>query len=290
MKHSLKATAAALALAFTSSAFAAGHYVAGVEGIDSAAVPPPGLYYLGYLVNYSIGSVSGAPGDNTGNVSALANRGVWVTNKTFLGANYGMEAIVPLQSTSLTFNGVGVSSSSRGLGDIYLGPVVLGWHGDRWHAVFALGEWFDTGSYSSTNPSSIGLGYNSTMVTLGATVYPDAQKLWSASILTRFEKNGSQKQTGITPGDGLSVEWGLARDMGGGYKVGLVGYTQDQTTTSSGPGASAAKPRKNAVGVEVDIPFADHGFFLKAAGYHEYGASGGATEGNLLRLSLVKAF
>ncbi len=290
MHQKIKATAAAVALAFTSSAFAAGHYVTGVEGIDSAAVPPPGLYYLGYLVNYDIGSVDGAPGNNTANITALANRGVWVTHQTFLGANYGVETIIPLQSTSLNFNGIGLSSASRGVGDIYVGPVVLGWHGDGWHAVFALGEWFDTGSYTATNPSSIGNGYNSTMATLGGMVNLDAQKRWSASILARFEKNGVQKQTGITPGDGLSVEWGIARAFGAGYKVGLVGYTQNQTSSNTGPGANPRNPRKNGAGLEVDIPFAEHGFFMKIAGYHEYGASGGATEGNLLRMTFVKAF
>lgn len=290
MQEKIKAAIAAASLTLASSAFAAGHYVTGVEGIDAAAVPPPGVYYIGYLVDYGIGQVSGAPGDNTGNVTALANRGVWVSKQTFLGANYGMETIVPIQSTSLTFQGIGVSSSSRGVGDIYLGPVVLGWHGAQWDAVFALGEWLDTGNYSATDPSSIGMGYKSTMVTLGGTYYPDAKREWSATVLGRFEKNGRQRDTGIKPGDGLSIEWGVARALAGGNKIGLVGYVQKQTSNNTGTGASPGMPRKSAVGLEWDVPFADHGFFLKVAGYHEYTASDGATKGNLLRLTLVKAF
>lgn len=275
--------------AWCASAFAAGHYVPGVEGIQAGSAPPPGVYYIGYLVNYNISGIDGAPGHNTGTVSVLANRGVWITPYKFLGANYGMETIVPVQSNSFTFNGLGYSGTTRGVGDVYVGPVVLGWHGENWDMTFALGEWLDNASYSSTTPSSIGLGYKSTMLTLGGTYYPDAKKEWSISALARFERNGSQSQTGITPGNGLSVEWGIGRQIGGGKQIGLVGYYQDQTSNNSGPGASPYNPRKSAIGVQFDYPILEHGLFLKFAGYHEYSVSN-APRGNLLRMSIVKVF
>ena len=272
------------------AAFAAGHYVTGVEGIQAASAPPPGLYYLGYVVNYNIDSVNGAPGDNTGTVSALANRFVWISDYTFLGANYGAEAIVPFQATSLTFNGIGFNDTSRGLGDIYLGPVVMAWHGSQWDGIFALGEWLDNGSYSKTNPSSVGLGYKSTMVTLGGTFYPDSQKQWSVTALSRFEKNGKQTQTEITRGNQLSVEWGVARQIGGGKQLGIVGYLQKQTSNDSGPGSNDLRPQKSAVGLEFDYPILSQGLFLKFAGYKEYSSRDGATKGSLLRMTVVKAF
>lgn len=290
MKMRGKLCLAFAAAAVSVTSFAAGHYVPGVEGIQAASVPPPGIYYLGYLINYNINEISGAPGDNTGTVSVLANRGVWISSHKFLGADYGMEAIAPIQANSLTFNGIGYGGTSRGLGDIYLGPVVLGWHGSNWDGVFALGEWLDNGSYSASIPSSVGLGYKSTMLTLGGTFYPDVKKEWSASILARFEKNGTQSQTGITPGNGLSVEWGIAKQIGGGKQLGLVGYYQDQTSNNSGPGASPLNPRKSAIGIQFDYPILDHGLFLKFAGYTEYSANGGAVKGNLLRMTIVKAF
>ncbi len=284
------AAATCLGLGLLGSAVAAGHYEPGVEGIDSSAAPPPGLYYLAYLVNYQIDSVSGLPGNNTGSASILANRVVWLTSHKFLGANYGMEALIPVQATSLTFNGIGVSSTSRGIGDIYLGPVVLSWAGADYGLVFAAGEWLSNGSYSSTDPSSLGLGYRSTMLTFGGTYYPDERKLWSVSALARFEKNGTQSQTGITPGDGLSVEWGIGREIGGGKKIGLVGYVQNQTSSSSGPGANPENPRKSGIGVEFDLPVMSQGMMLKFAGYKEYSASSGATKGTLLRMTIVKRF
>lgn len=290
MKHALISTVAGIALAAAlPAAQAAGHYVPGVEGIQAGSVPPPGRYYLGYLVQYDIDEVSGAPGRNEGSVSALANRFAWITSHKILGADYGVEAIVPLQSVSLTFGGIGYNGTDRGLGDVYLGPVVLGWHGARWDGVFALGQWFDTGDYSASRPSSVGLGYGSTMITLGGTYYPDAQKAWSATALARYEINAEREDSDITPGDGLSVEWGLARRVGG-LQLGLVGYYQEQVSDDEGTGAGDLRPRRNAFGLELNYPVVDHGLFLKFAAYGESSASDGATEGSLLRMTLIKTF
>lgn len=269
---------------------AAGHYVPGVEGIEISSAPPPGFYNLDYFVNYSISSISGAPGNNSGNISAVVERPVWITNQKILGANYGMEAVIPLQANSFTFNGLGYSGTSRGLGDIYVGPVVLAWHGANWDTLFLLGEWLDSGRYSKNNPSSVGLGYNGTMVSLGGTYYIGAKKEWSLSALARLEKNSVQQETGITPGNEFTVEWGIGHSIGGGKKIGLVGYYQEQTTSDSGLAASSLKPKKSGVGLEFDYPILSAGVFLKFAGYTDYAVSGGAPKGNLLRVEVVKAF
>ena len=278
------------ATTFSATAFGAGNYVPGVEGVQAASVPPPGIYYLAYLVNYNIDQISNVPGDNTGTVSVIANRLVWISNHKLFGANFGMGAIAPVQANSLTFNGIGYAGTSRGLGNLYLEPVILAWHGTNWDGVFALGRFLNSANYSSTNPSSVGTGYGSTMLTLGGTYYPDSKKEWSASVLARFEKNSTQSQTGITPGDGLTVEWGIGRQIGGGKDVGLVGYYQDQTSSNSGPGANPLNPSKSGIGIQFDYPILDHGVILKFAGYTEYSARGGAAEGNLLRMTIVKAF
>ena len=177
-------------------------YTPGVEGLQGASVPGPGVYYLGYLVNYDIdslrapGSSADIPGRNTGTVTALANRVVWMTGHKLLGADYGMETIVPVMRTSLTFNTPGISDSRSGVGDVYLGPLVLGWHGPQWDAVAAAGLWLDNASDS--HPASPGKGFKSTMLTGGLTYYFDGAKTISGSALARYEFNG-KKDGGFRP-------------------------------------------------------------------------------------------
>ena len=287
MKAKKLVTAMSAALLST-AAFSAGHYVPGVEGIQAATVPPPGIYYLGYVLNYNIDKISGVPGRSTGSVTALANRFVWITKQKFLGANYGVEAIAPLQTTSLNLGGNGFDK--KGLGDIFVSPLILAWHGQNWDAVATVGEWLKNGSFSATNPASVGKGFRSTMYTLGGTFYPDSQKEWSLSVLARYETNGKQDDTRITPGDGLSIEWGIGKQIGGGKQLGLVGYHQRQTTKDRGPGASPFKPSKSAVGIQFDYPILERGMFLKFAAYKEFSADETAAEGKLFRLSIIKAF
>ena len=55
MNHKIASAALALLGALAATAVQAeGHYVPGVEGMQGPSVPPPGMYYLGYMVNYNI--------------------------------------------------------------------------------------------------------------------------------------------------------------------------------------------------------------------------------------------
>ena len=287
-------TALALAAALLAgAAHAEGHYVTGVEGLQGSSVPPAGNYYLGYLVNYDINSFR-APNDanlkGDGKVTALVNRFVKITDTKLLGADYGFETIIPVIRTSLDIKAAALNDSDSGVGDVYLGPLVLGWHGPQWDAVAAAGLWLDTASHNT--PVAAGKGYKSTMLTGGVTYYFDPAKSVSGSALFRFERHG-KNDAGIRPGNQLSLEWGVGKNLGA-YQLGVVGYSQWQLSEDSGPGANNLKSSKHALGAEVVYPVPGAGMFLKGAFYKEYSVEGGggapSAKGNMLRATLVKAF
>ena len=265
-----------------------GHYVPGIEGMGGPSLPPPGNYYRGYLVHYDIDKLTtdkgkSVPGSNKGKVTALAHRFIRVTEKKFLGADYAFEAIVPMQHTSLDFKAAGVDSSKSGVGDIFLGPVILGWHGQQWDSVFAAGLWFDTGSTSK--PASPGFGYKSLMLTLGGTYYLDAPKSWSLSALSRYEINGNKK--GLDQGDSFLVEWAAGKRLDNGIELGVIGY--DGWQLENNQTQSNAKIEKHAVGVETGYFWGNLGFGMKAAYLNEYKTKN-STEGDIFRLQFTKAF
>lgn len=287
-------TALALAAALLAgAAHAEGHYVTGVEGLQGSSVPPAGNYYLGYLVHYDIDSFR-APNDaklqGDGKVTALVNRFVKITDTKLLGADYGFETIIPVIRTSLDIKAAALNDSDSGVGDVYLGPLVLGWHGPQWDAVAAAGLWLDTASHNT--PVAAGKGYKSTMLTGGVTYYFDPAKSISGSALFRFERHG-KNDAGIRPGNQLSLEWGVGKNLGA-YQLGVVGYSQWQLSEDSGPGANNLKSSKHALGAEVVYPVPGAGMFLKGAFYKEYSVEGGggapSAKGNMLRATLVKAF
>ena len=287
-------TALALAAALLAgAAHAEGHYVTGVEGLQGSSVPPAGNYYLGYLVHYDINSFR-APNDaklqGDGKVTALVNRFVKITDTKLLGADYGFETIIPVIRTSLDIKAAALNDSDSGVGDVYLGPLLLGWHGPQWDAVAAAGLWLDTASHNT--PVAAGKGYKSTMLTGGVTYYFDPAKSVSGSALFRFERHG-KNDAGIRPGNQLSLEWGVGKNLGA-YQLGVVGYSQWQLSEDSGPGANNLKSSKHALGAEVVYPVPGAGMFLKGAFYKEYSVEGGggapSAKGNMLRATLVKAF
>lgn len=276
-------------------AWAEGHYVPGVEGIQAATAPPPGFYYLGYFVDYNInsfrapGSSSNLPGNNSGTVVAQTNRFTWITNYEVLGGNYGFEFIIPIVRTSLNINAAGISESSSGVSDIYIGPAALAWHGANWDAMTTVGVYLDTGSTS--NPASAGKGFKTGMLTFGSTYYFDTAKKISGSAMMRYEVNGNNNY-GFRNGNQFTLEWGVDKVFGA-VQAGVVGYSQVQTTKDSGPGASSNKSSRHALGVELIYPIRSAGLILKGALYDEIDAKAGTNpiaKGNLLRLSLIKAF
>lgn len=286
-RQALCSLATALLLASPAALAVTGHYVPGVEGVKGASVPPAGTYYRGYAVHYDIeqlndGNGNALPGSNTGSVTALANRFIHITDQKLLGADYGFETIIPIQHASLDF----ADSSDTGVGDIFVGPVVLGWHGQQWDAVFAAGLWLDTGS--TDEPASAGKGYKSTMLTLGGTYYPDPAKSWSFSALSRYEINFDD-DNGVDRGDSLLVEWGLGKRLDNGVELGLVGYDGWQLDDNTGGGAQPGKQQKHALGLEAGYFWPSLGFGLNAAYLDEYKVENGP-EGGLFRLTLTKVF
>ncbi len=283
-------------LGLSCSAFAEGHYVPGVEAVNAASVPPPGAYYVGYFVNYDIdslkapGSGSDIPVSNTGTVTALANRLVYITDKKVLGADYGVEALIPIINKDLDFTAIGYDESDSGLGDVYLSPIVLGWHGDGWDAVFGTGFWLDNGEDDElANP---GNGYTGIMLTVGGTWQLNEAKDMSFSALARYEMNG-ENSNDFEPGDQLTVEWGLGKQLNPQLNIGLAGYLQRQMTDDKGAGASDDRFARQAIGVEATYMSPAIGGFVKGAFYTESSVEGGTgpgAEGDLLRLTLVKPF
>ncbi|MES9878732.1 MAG: transporter [Candidatus Sedimenticola sp. 1PA] len=297
-----KLTMALLLGSLSCGAFAEGHYVPGVEGLKGPSAPPPGTYYVGYLLNVEVDSLK-APGTSTdipvsnkGTVTALANRFVHMTNKKFLGADYGMEAIIPIVRKDLNFTAISYDQTKTGIGDIYLSPLVLGWHGDRWDGLFTAGYWFD--SASSDELAEPGNGYGSTMLTVGGTAYLTQDKSVSASAMLRYEMHSGEtvNASGVAyePGDQATLEWGIGKKVTPVLELALVGYNQRQTSKDSGAGATTTnKYSKNAIGVEASYLSKTLGAFIEAAYYKEYDVAANTApgaEGSTFRLNIVKPF
>ena len=244
------------------------HYVPGMEGVRGSVLPPPGVYYKGYYINYQ---ADDAHIDLT--VNALAHRFAWVTSQEILGANLAFETVLPMMRTDLKVDGQSIDKQT-GVGDLYVGGI-LGWHGDRWDITAGTGYWADTGKYNQDKPASPGKGFDSVMLSLGGNAKLNQKGDITFSALGRY---GMPNGSGLH--DELIVEWGLGKDYGL-YNFGLIGYN----TFETGDG----NERRNALGASLSYFSPKYKLGGDIAAYQEF-SNKNTLEGSTLRASLTKAF
>lgn len=293
---SVMALSVALACPLVGRAQFPGHYPPGVEGIKGATLPPPGVYLRDYNLVYHAERFPGGPSGLDATVYVNAPRLIWMTGQKILGADYGMDLIVPFGYSDLKIDGAGVKDSYFGLYDIQFEPVLLGWHLDRLDIGAGYAVWMPTGDSPELDRvpprdlANLGKGFWSHMFTLGATVYLDKEKTWALSALNRYELHHENDETDIRTGDSYTLEWGLSKTLAKTWDVGVVGYFQQQVTENDGPGAADGRASVAGIGPEVATFFPKIGLGVSLRWLHEFGAEDGRTEGDTFTLTATKRF
>ena len=272
-----------------------GHYVPGVEGIKGSSLPPPGVYFRWYNAFYGAEKLMDRKGDELPvnfdvSVYAMANRLIWITDKKILGADFGMDILVPLIRTDLKIGALGLKDNRFQLGDIYLEPFVLSWHRPRCDAAFGLSFYTPTGQYDKTQPASAGQDFWTTLLTFGTTQYLDPQKTWSLSLLGRYEINSEKGETKVKPGQDLVLEWGLGKNVAKFWDIGLSGYGQWQLTDDSGADVNwdtSVHDRVYAIGPEVSRFVLPAKLFVSVRAVWEFGAKD-HSQGHMTTITLTK--
>jgi hypothetical protein len=269
-----------------------GHYCPGSEGLLAASAPPPGWYVRDYNVFYTADQVNNSSGQSAGPANfkvftyAQVPRLIWVTDLKFLGANVGVNALLPIVYQNVTAGPY--RSSTFGAGDLLLDGF-LAWHPKQFDFLLAAGFWSPTGKSSAPPTTDAGMGYWGGMLTFGGTWYMDTEKTWAISLLNRYEVNSEERDTDITPGNAYTVEWGISKKLWKNIQVGPAGYFQMKTTADSGVGATTERDRVAAVGPEIDavIPKVDVHVSLRYL--YEFMAVNRA-QGQTITLTLTKRF
>jgi hypothetical protein len=262
-----------------------GHYPAGVEGIKSGSLPPPGLYLRDYNYFYWSDDLKDGPPDFDLFAYVQGPRLIWISDFKVLGGYYGADILIPLVYTDLKAGGH--RSDDFGLGDIHFEPITLSWHTKQ--ADFAVGYafWAPTGDFDKTQPTKPGKGFWSHMFTAGATYYFDAEKTWAASALNRYEIHMEHEDYPITPGHADTLEWGISKALTKSIEVGFVGYYQQQTTEDSGSGSSSQLDYTVGLGPEISL-FCSKLGLVSTLRYLREVAVNDRPEGNVATLTLTK--
>jgi len=80
-----------------------------------------------------------------------------VTNYKLFGANIGFQAAIPFIKNRIQFNSLDVSTGFA-FTDMFISPIVLGWHRKRADIMAGYNLYIPTGRFSSGGNDNTGLG------------------------------------------------------------------------------------------------------------------------------------
>ena len=234
--------------------------VLGAEGWYAGALPPPGFHFINYFLYYTASEmkgrrgrhVSGAPfTDFQADVYAMVLRPIYVADCTIFGANPAWHACIPVASVNQRSDFF--RDRTSGLGDIYVSPLILGWHRPPWHYVAGLDVIMPTGRYSSRDITVIGNNHW-TFEPAFALSYI-GQSGFSASTKLMYDIHTEDTTLHYQEGQQFHMDYNVGYSFGEqrAYKVGVCGYyltsVEDDEVNSNT--LSDSKERVLAIGPTV---------------------------------------
>lgn len=284
-----------IALALPAHAGVTGHYSTGADFYENGSLPPPGMYMKNYLINYRASDLKDSSGHKVGgdfkvDTTVLVNRFLYVTDKTVLGADWAVHAVLPIVRADVT-TPFGAHGKETGVGDVMIEPMLLGWHGDQWDAVLGLAFYLPTGRWKRDEPANLGKDFYTGMLSTGLTWYADPERTLRFGGRLRYEKHTSNRTLDIHQGDDLTFEWSGSKTLWGVLDVGLAGYAQWQVTRDTGKDVywGSDRDRIYAAGPEIKLAIPAIQGSLTLNYLKEFGARD-HSEGDVWALSFAIGF
>ena len=245
-----------------------GAYPNGAESFMAGALPPPGTYFLNYLTYYNASKFK----DNNGNdlipgfkLNAVADvlRFVHVTNFKILGANWAVQALVPLVYEDVKTSAL--SDDRFGLGDIIIDPIILGWHTKNVHVSVGLDTFIPVGTYNQDRLANPGRNYWTFEPVIAATFLSDDGFEFSGKFMYDF--NTENEDTKYKSGQEFHIDYLVGYHIDKQWAVGLGGYYYYQTTQDEQNGVKVGSDgfegRVFSIGPQAQYSYNKMSFTLK---------------------------
>jgi hypothetical protein len=276
---------AVVAVAWTSAAFAqaqtpvTGHYPPGQSGIRGASTPAAGLAITNFNRFFTNLELEDASGNPVQHLSELRYANItmitWTTGLEVLGLTYGALVGIPFATGTLPPTDPEEGASSLGLGDILVTPISLYGKTAAFDYQLQFTVWTPSGRFSPGSPRNRGTGFWALVYSLGGVYYPGGDRdAWSLSAVARFEQNFEQKDSGVTPGHDIVVDWGVGRVVHLGklsIDAGVSGFATWQLTSQVGGTADTSRYRYFGAGPEASLPLVGQ-LVLRVRAQWEFGA------------------
>jgi len=238
-----------------------GDQILGFTGLKVGSQPPPGFYVtLPLYFHYSDVSIYGAQGNRllknaTADINVFVLPAIQVvTPFKILGATYGASFTEWINNGVINVAAVNFRrSNTYRFADIYVQPVILGWHTPRADVTAGYAFFAPTGSGSAGEHMWVN------EIDFGTTLYPDAGKKWNVATMMYYDFHRKKNNADITVGDILTLSGGAGRSFfKGAANLGAAYGAQWKMTHDAGSDIPALLSTTNGrvfgLGPEIDVP------------------------------------
>ena len=256
-------------------ASAQGHYMGSSFNPNDYFAPPSGfivpLYYSYANMNFHNASgsrsdqvINPVPGDPTTlsieqnvRTNAFIAMVLYGGRKKVVNADWGFLVLptannptanlaLDYYSTRTGSGTASISTSSWGLGDLYVQPLWLSWTRTKWTYGLAYGAWLPVGKYSPGSAENVGLGYASHNVRVA--VKRKLSATWSASLVNTLEINHKQEGVDFQEAPHNTVDAGAYHTFKQGHELGFFGHWTTQMGDDKGTQGSFVSDRMFGIG------------------------------------------
>jgi hypothetical protein len=239
-----------------------GHKALGTLGLQAGSQAPVGLYVVDQVAYYHSSEVVDRNGHAVPiglDLDLLANTfGVAACLElpriaTYVNASAG----VPLVYLNASTQSPRLSVEPRGIGDLVVQPLKLGWRPGPLELVAGYSFDAPTASFDTEGSTDPGRGQWTHEFSVGGTLHFGPGKSVNLSALTSFDIYGTKLGIDVRRGDTLQVQGGLGAIAFGFVNLGIAGYALWQVTDYGGSALAAqlrgARDIAYGVGPEMDL-------------------------------------
>jgi hypothetical protein len=241
-----------------------GHRVLGTLGLQAGSQAPVGLYFIDQFAYYHSNVVV----DRNGRVAPLGLEADAVVSALGLSIALQLPRVpifvnaavsIPLVLIDASTRNPPLKVEPRGVGDLFVQPLKLGWRSGPAEVVAAYAFYPPTGNLDDEGTTGLGKGQWVQEFSLGGTVRFGPGGSFNASALSSFDIYGTKVGVDVRRGDSLQVQGGLGVTVLRVLDVGVAGYALWQVSDYSGSQLPAtlvgARDRDFGLGPEIDMGF-----------------------------------
>jgi hypothetical protein len=198
-----------------------------------------------------------------------------VTDKKILGADYGFIILPSWGHTSVDVkaaadaagtisigpvsrpfsagSSVTVKDDQTGLGDFFIQPLWLGWHGKNYDIGFSWGAYLPTGAYDKDEIANVGYGFFTSQTQASFYYYPVKDLSTAIMFSPTWEWHSENIDMDVQPGQNITIEYGVGQYLHELFEIGVHGFHQWQVTEDSGDDAVNTSTKDTVSGIAGQV-------------------------------------